>query len=1213
MARPAVLLALAGYLVGCSAAEAPPVAATGAAVEATAPLVDLYLVLEGPSAIEAVPPGVRPDSAAATPHVRRRMAELDASRVELTQRVAELGGHVIADIRRLGNLLHVLLPSHREQDAKRLPGVKFVERVPLIEPALASAVPVVGAPAVWGASTSVTGKDVVIGIIDSGIDYTHADFGGLGTTAAFSANDPSVIEPGSFPTAKVVGGWDFAGNQYNPGTGSQVPSPDADPLDCFQQQAMQIAGGHGTHVAGIAAGQGVTQAGAPFTGPYDQSFNPAAFRVGPGVAPEAKLYALKIFGCTGGTMLLASALERAVDPNDDGDLSDRLDVVNASLGTSYGLGSQAAAGLAKNLHAAGSLLVVAAGNDGQSFFAVGAPATLDEPLSVAASTDSQLIGLQVTAPASVAGEYVAAEGGFTARLSDTGPISGPVVATSPANGCGTLANPSALAGKIAIARRGSCPFIQKFNGAIAAGAIAMIIVDNEEDAMPFAMGGGDPGSVSIPGVMVRQNDGELLLAQANNGLAATLDASKPYSGAGAEMIASFSSRGPSAVDGRLKPEISAPGFAIDSARVGSGFLPRRSQGTSMASPMVAGAAALVRQANPSWAPTQVKGALMNSAARIQDGGGNTYPVSIAGAGRVDVGRAVSQTLLAAADDSTGTVAISFGSLVVDETSTLSRTFEVTNTGTDAEALTFAVETTRDLPGVTLAFEPASVALAAGANTTVTFTLSVDPQALGRPGPDPSTPPLQFENARQYLVEASGHVRIDTATETGRARVPYHGSIRAAARRKAAPLDLCSEQTDSTVAIPIEGTSAHPAPVITAFELGAESPAFTSGQGEQSILDLLAVGTATTVATAETFEELTVYFAAVVAGEWITPAQGALSPVIVVVDTNFDTQADFFIRAEPLTRDGPYADVLVSTTYAASGGQPIIRRVLNVAGSDIADTAPFYNNVVVLATFAKDLNLLPGAATFQYSVVTQSNNISLTSDSTDWVVMDAERPRVNTARGGYEGRPLYLEGPVLADIDPELDPSAIPSLLLLHHTNVRGERHEIVELATAVSQSANLKLEGEPPTEVLGGTQFGWSVLVRNTGGRPADSVVLELSLDQATLIEAKPTRGSCSTTNAQCDFGPLAPDEWAIVDLTLTAPPKGSALILRAEVDPALPCELSVSDNVVGGEVKLLHESRELDAIGGCSGCATPRERPTGALLLGLLAVAGLLRRRMTG
>src|SRR5690606_16719602 len=109
-----------------------------------------------------------------------------------------------------------------------------------------------------------------------------------------------------------------------------------------------------------------------------------------------------------------------------------------------------------------------------------------------------------------------------------------------------------------------------------------------------------------PGVMVSAVDGQTLSAA--TGVEVTLTAA-PYDGAGAEVIAGLSSRGPG-TEVQLKPEIAAPGLQVASVAVGSGNQPTDKSGTSMAAPLVAGAAALVRQAFPSLGPGEVKAALM---------------------------------------------------------------------------------------------------------------------------------------------------------------------------------------------------------------------------------------------------------------------------------------------------------------------------------------------------------------------------------------------------------------------------------------------------------------------------------------------------------------------------------------------------------------------------------------------------------------------------
>ncbi len=399
----------------------------------------------------------------------------------------ERGAVVIARLSRLANALQILTDEPTARSLEGLPGVKRVERVPVMERSLASAVRVVNAPALWGSVPGVQGDGVTIGIIDSGIDYTHADFGGPGTPEAFSANDPNVIEPESFPTAKVIGGHDFVGDAYNPSGGSPNPKPDADPIDCVNVLGEDVSGGHGTHVSGIAAGTGVLQDGTPFDGPYAASFDPTMFRVAPGVAPRASLYALKVFGCEGSTTMLGAALDRAADPNKDGSFDDRLDVVNGSLGSGYGLGSSMQGEMVKELTDIGTLIVAAAGNDGGSFFVTASPASYPEVLSVAASFDNPLVLLSVTAPASAAADYPASEASFTAYLA--APVAGELALASPPVACGALDNPAEVAGKIALVRRGTCSFLDKLTNAAAAGAAGVVVSDNEAADFLFPMGG----------------------------------------------------------------------------------------------------------------------------------------------------------------------------------------------------------------------------------------------------------------------------------------------------------------------------------------------------------------------------------------------------------------------------------------------------------------------------------------------------------------------------------------------------------------------------------------------------------------------------------------------------------------------------------------------------------------------------------------------------
>ena len=310
-----------------------------------------------------------------------QLARIQAEQAALLPELTRLGGQILHRTQRVYNGVQLLVDAQRIPQIQRLPGVKAVHRLRPQRVALSRSLPQVGAPSLWGllASQGLDGRRVSIGIIDTGIDYLHADFGGPGQ--GYEENDPTVITDVvagiTFPTAKVVGGYDFVGDDYNASVVEKsVPQPDPDPMDCY---------GHGTHVAGIAGGQGVTREGKPYTGPYSATLDLDNFRIAPGVAPRAELYALKVFGCGGSTLMTTAAIEWAVDPNGDGDFSDRLDVVNLSLGAPFGSPLDPSAVASDNAALAGVVVVAAAGNQGDVFYVVSSPSVAARAISVGAS------------------------------------------------------------------------------------------------------------------------------------------------------------------------------------------------------------------------------------------------------------------------------------------------------------------------------------------------------------------------------------------------------------------------------------------------------------------------------------------------------------------------------------------------------------------------------------------------------------------------------------------------------------------------------------------------------------------------------------------------------------------------------------------------------------------------------------------------------------
>ena len=275
---------------------------------------------------------------------------------------------------RLGTVLNAVRVRAKVRDLDAIaavPGVRAVQVSRVVRRANARSAQFTGVDQTWQ-DLGLTGKGQVIGVVDTGVDYTHADFGGPGTRSAFANNDGAVVEPGSFPTAKVTGGHDFVGDDYDASAEDDsraVPHPDDDPLDCQ---------GHGSHVAGTAAGGGVDAQGRPYTGPYTEAALSQRFDVAPGAAPQATLKAYRVFGCDGsaGDDIIIAAIDRAV--------ADGVGVVNLSLAAPYGTAHDLETEAIEAATEAGVLVVTAAGNSGSGAYVVGSPATADAALAVAA-------------------------------------------------------------------------------------------------------------------------------------------------------------------------------------------------------------------------------------------------------------------------------------------------------------------------------------------------------------------------------------------------------------------------------------------------------------------------------------------------------------------------------------------------------------------------------------------------------------------------------------------------------------------------------------------------------------------------------------------------------------------------------------------------------------------------------------------------------------
>ncbi|MEA3326008.1 MAG: S8 family serine peptidase [Chloroflexota bacterium] len=619
------------------------------------------------------------------------LSEITAGRSE----IAQIG----PSFTKVLNGFMLSVPASEIQSIREIDGVKSVSKAREYEPALSNSVPLINADDVWTMGPGYTGDGITIAVIDTGIDYTHAMLGGSGNPADYAGNDPDIIEAGTFPTAKVIGGYDFAGTDYDAGGnyGSTTPTPDEDPLDEY---------GHGTHVASIAAG-------------VDISF-------GSGVAPDALLYAVKIFGAYGSTNLTLHGIEWAMDPQGLGHLAEPVDVINMSLGADWAPAdvNDPEYIAVENATAIGVVVVASAGNAGDSSYIVGAPSTADSAISVAASTTGYQTSpfIEYNDGSTQYIPYTTSYNPFTTT------ISGELywvddVTGADAEFCdvsGVSGTP--LTDKIALISRGTCPFADKINNAEALGAVAAIIYNN----VPGIVSMNTTGS-TLPAGSITQADGATLVSLTPISVAVGPDSNVMIfvSDTPPDFIADFSSRGPRGFDSKLKPEITAPGVSIFAADMGTGNAGVSKGGTSMAAPHIAGVAALVQEAHPGWDPVHVKSAMMNTAVDLADAYSAQIPLQ--GAGRVDALEAVDTCVVAYADPKL--VSLSWG--VIELTEDYSDTQSITLVNfCDADITAdVSVTFTSDDTGAMLTPGVVSVTIPANNATSIDVTLELDASEL----------------------------------------------------------------------------------------------------------------------------------------------------------------------------------------------------------------------------------------------------------------------------------------------------------------------------------------------------------------------------------------------------------------------------------------------------------------------------------------------------
>lgn len=542
---------------------------------------------------------------------------------------------------------------------------------------LASALAMTGADIAYS-ELGYTGEGIRVGVIDSGIDIDHPDLGGSGTNGTTP-----------FPSPRVKWGYDFVGDAYNADLGN-TPAPDPIPDDC---------GGHGTHVAGIIGAAG--------------DFATGGVR---GVAPKVSFGAYRVFGCDGSssTDVVLAAMEMTI--------KDHMNVVNMSLGDAYqSWPSYPTATAALAMQKAGVILVASAGNNGtDGSFTVGAPSVSDGAISVASFDNTNIPAHKFTTSNGAQVPYL------PAAAAPIPPTSGSLelaaagrdgtAATSPVNTACTTISPD-VAGKAALVKRGGCTFYQKSLNAQNAGAKAVVLYNNAPGLASITVAGATP--ITIPVVLIPLTDGTALAAALATGPVSMtwadgwITTPNPTGG----LVSSFSSYG-LAADLSLKPDLGAPGGNILSTYPLELGKYANESGTSMSSPHVAGAVALLLQAKPELKgkTTKVRELLQTTANLAPwsrgPASGLLEPVHRQGGGLIQIATAI-----------TTQQTVSPGKISLGEGSDGPKTTKLTLTNSSSAPVTYTISKSDGIATLGSAitgtfFQEASAMMAAPATVTV---------------------------------------------------------------------------------------------------------------------------------------------------------------------------------------------------------------------------------------------------------------------------------------------------------------------------------------------------------------------------------------------------------------------------------------------------------------------------------------------------------------
>jgi hypothetical protein len=562
-----------------------------------------------------------------------------------------------------------------------------------------------------------------------------------------------------------------------------------------------------------------------------------------------------------------------------------------------------------------------------------------------------------------------------------------------------------------------------------------------------------------------------------------------------DQLAGFSSRG-IGVANNVKPDVAAPGVTTFSVAVGTGNEGIAESGTSMASPHVAGEAALVRGAHSTWSVEEVKAAIMNTATQDvfvgENHTGAVYGPERVGSGRVKVDDAVGTSTLAYSKDTPGAVSVSFGPVAVTApTTTLTKTVKVVNKRpTGSAAYTISYKAAHTTPGVTYSFSPSQVNLAAGASVDVKVTATITKANL-RVAQDPTTSPdpLDLGLQRSFRTDASGRMVLTPVGTTpgGALRVPVWSAPRpASVMSSSGNATVSSASASSSVKwgnLTLTGTGVDQGGAsgyqssVSAVELQGMSSKMASCSStvatnciafaDDRSADLRYVGAGSDYNMAGNLDDSTLTFAVNSWGPWRTPASYTEFDVLLETDaTNAGPDAAVYNTRVSTTDDYDYflSELVDLRKSSDTYGEVLDDQLINgIDGS--FDTNVFNSDSLVLPVslgVLTDAGLVKDASTklnyWVESYTAEAGAVDKIGSSSAPMTISVGSPALSAFGDYWTLLNTDLPGQVLRirRNDAAYATDKPIGLMLVHHLNTDGLRSQVVRVkaATTTALAAN---------------------------------------------------------------------------------------------------------------------------------------------------------------